>query len=114
MDKNTKACPFCGEEILAVALKCKHCQTMLNGSGQQQKVTVSGRDPFAEFHTSIQGKKKGNLTFIGWCGIGLGILFMFVAGKMYNTCKSGEEEQIFYIFLIGFGFTVASYLWARR
>ena len=30
MPQATKACPFCGEEILAVAIKCKHCQSMLN------------------------------------------------------------------------------------
>jgi hypothetical protein len=28
--KKTKACPFCGEEILAVAVKCKHCGSVLN------------------------------------------------------------------------------------
>jgi hypothetical protein len=30
MAENTKACPMCGEEILAVAVKCKHCGSMLN------------------------------------------------------------------------------------
>ena len=30
--EGTKACPYCGEDILAVAVKCKHCGSMLDGS----------------------------------------------------------------------------------
>jgi hypothetical protein len=30
--KQSKACPFCGEQILAVATKCKHCGEFLNGN----------------------------------------------------------------------------------
>ena len=30
--KHTKECPFCGEEILNKAIKCKHCGSMLDGS----------------------------------------------------------------------------------
>ena len=29
MNKETKKCPFCGEEILATAKKCKHCKQFL-------------------------------------------------------------------------------------
>ena len=29
MSEATKRCPMCGEEILAVAIKCKHCQSMI-------------------------------------------------------------------------------------
>lgn len=28
----TRACPFCAEEILDAAVKCKHCGSMLNGA----------------------------------------------------------------------------------
>ena len=32
MSTETKTCQFCGEEVLAVAIKCKHCASMLDGS----------------------------------------------------------------------------------
>ena len=30
MEQETKRCPFCGEEILAIAKKCKHCKEWLD------------------------------------------------------------------------------------
>ena len=36
MEKETKKCPFCGEEILAVAKKCKYC-----GEWLEEKQTVT-------------------------------------------------------------------------
>jgi hypothetical protein len=33
----TKSCRYCGEQILAVAIKCKHCGSMLDGGPGQRK-----------------------------------------------------------------------------
>lgn len=35
MKKKTKACPFCWEEILAVAKKCKHCGEFLENKEEE-------------------------------------------------------------------------------
>jgi hypothetical protein len=43
MDAN-KACPFCGEQVLAVAIKCKHCGSNLNGAPSKDSVTVGSAD----------------------------------------------------------------------
>ncbi len=37
MTEDTKACPYCGEVISAVAKKCKHCQSMLGSPGIKKR-----------------------------------------------------------------------------
>lgn len=43
----TKACEFCGETILAVAKKCKHCKSMLNGIASPANQEATTNEQFA-------------------------------------------------------------------
>jgi uncharacterized RDD family membrane protein YckC len=40
-NKEVKSCPYCGEEILAVAIKCKHCKSDLQEVAEKQQDTGS-------------------------------------------------------------------------
>ena len=42
----TKRCPYCGEEILAVAVKCKHCGSAIEGPAVTVKKQFGMRKPF--------------------------------------------------------------------
>lgn len=39
--EETKKCPYCGKEILAVAKKCKHCGEWLDNDVKQSQPTES-------------------------------------------------------------------------
>jgi hypothetical protein len=55
MNTETKACPMCGETILAVAKKCKHCQEYLEINDESSKSNESSK-------SSIYGKIKSNVS----------------------------------------------------
>lgn len=108
-----RPCPFCAERIKVAAIKCRHCGTMLDGSDGHKEVVVRGMDPFAGYHTPIQGMKEGRLTPIGWCGIGLGGLFVLVSVVMLFG-DEGSAEEVFLTFMGGLAFGLVSFLWARK
>ena len=74
MNKETKNCPYCGEEILAVAKKCKHCGEWLNLQPIKEFISCSAcgeqvekgtiicphcQEPLASSITTIEGKWRG-------------------------------------------------------
>ena len=44
MEKETKRCPYCGEEILAVAKKCKYCGEWLNTEDIMPGASTNGNN----------------------------------------------------------------------
>ena len=43
-----RACPFCGEQILSVAKKCKHCNEIIDVSLRQMMAAAAAAQPIAE------------------------------------------------------------------
>lgn len=89
----TKNCPYCGEEILVVAKKCKHCGEWLDGSHQNEEVKPSVSSPKVEVKpqqsTVAPNKpKKNNLILYGIIGLVVVvaiILALSLSGAGFNN-----------------------------
>ena len=96
--KQTKDCPFCGEEILASARKCKHCGEFLDGSAppapsapqkQIRKPNLAKGEfqcPNCQYIGMPTKKPKGNTL------VALLLFFLFaLPGLIYVVAYSGYK-----------------------
>ena len=58
MTNETRACPYCGEEILALAIKCKHCKSDLGGSAIPTQQPLINPNHWADTPGSSSGERR--------------------------------------------------------
>jgi antitoxin component YwqK of YwqJK toxin-antitoxin module/predicted RNA-binding Zn-ribbon protein involved in translation (DUF1610 family) len=108
--KETANCPFCGEEILAVAVKCKHCGEFLNKNPYKQE--------------SPEKPKKSKLAIVAFILAWTSILLSFFTGLPAMIIAVIADRRIrksdgklygrnwaWWGFGIALTLTIASFIW---
>ena len=77
MSEDTKACPFCGEQILAVAIKCKHCGSNIDTN--PAAVPPTQNKPASGFQAIARGKRTFSQKQILWALLSCSVICYFIS-----------------------------------
>ena len=101
--RQTRSCPFCGEDILAAAIKCKHCGEFLDGRpsdtvlhrGNSSQQNAAPRPPVQTIEQTGKGWKGMQLI----CGL----------AAIVGAFMLGFDASLGFVFIVlGLGgFTIA-------
>ena len=89
-DHPTKRCPFCGEEILAAAIKCKHCRSDLSPIERQPSLRSSPHQPPAR--SSLRVNAIRAVVVVALTGIIL--LWINLRTKPDSTASTTRTYQV--------------------
>tara|TARA_A200000113_G_C8864587_1_gene354385 strand:+ start:1757 stop:2902 length:1146 start_codon:yes stop_codon:yes gene_type:complete len=81
-----KQCPYCCEQILYRAIKCKHCGSELKPINENNNQKVVNTAP-------ISNNKNSDITWKHYVGIGVVIIFIFYAMGLGGSSTSSKLDK---------------------